>query len=72
MTCLPALRNPARRSCALSLLTLDGDRWIPVSILHLTPPSLSECVEGAAADARAHGAPDDVADGFRNELAGSR
>jgi hypothetical protein len=54
----------------ISLLTVDGDYWIPVSILHLTRPSLSECVEAAAAEARAHGAPDDVADEFGNELAG--
>jgi hypothetical protein len=42
----------------LSLLTVDGDRWVPISLLHLTRPTLSECVEAAAVEARAHGAPD--------------
>jgi hypothetical protein len=41
-----------------SLLTVDGDRWVPISLLHLTRPTLSECVEAAAVEARAHGAPD--------------
>jgi hypothetical protein len=30
----------------LSLLTVDGDRWVPISLLHLARSTLSECVEG--------------------------
>jgi hypothetical protein len=54
----------------LSLLTVDGDRWVPISLLHLTRPTLSECVEAVAAEARAHGAPDRAGEIWRNELAG--
>jgi hypothetical protein len=54
----------------LSLLTVDGDRWAPISLLHQTRPTLSECVEAAAAEARANGAPDRAGDIWRNELAG--
>ena len=54
----------------LSLLTVEGDRWVPISLLHLTRPTLSDCVETAAAEARAHGAPDRAGDIWRNKLAG--
>jgi hypothetical protein len=54
----------------LSMLTVDGDLWIPISILHLARPTLSECVEAAAAEARAHGGPEWTAETWRNELAG--
>jgi hypothetical protein len=54
----------------LSLLTVEGDRWVPICLLHLTRPTLSECVEAAVAEASAHGAPDRAGDIWRNELAG--
>jgi len=54
----------------LSLLTVDGERWVPLSILHLARPTLSECVDAAAAEARIHGAPAWTAEAWRGELAG--
>jgi hypothetical protein len=44
--------------------------WIPISILHLTRATLQECVEAAAAEARAHGGFDDTAEMWRNTMAG--
>lgn len=40
----------------LSLLAADGPFWMSISILHLARPTLTECVEAAAAEARSHGA----------------
>ena len=45
--------------------------WIPICVLHLTWPTLSECLDAAAAEARLHGAPEGEAQRvWRNELAG--
>jgi hypothetical protein len=54
----------------LSMLTVDGERWLPISLLHLARPTLSECVEAAAAEARAHGGPKEAVDMWRNDLSG--
>jgi hypothetical protein len=54
----------------LSLLTVDGNRWLPISLLHLARPTLTECVDAAAAEARAHGAPEPLAAMWRNDLSG--
>ena len=54
----------------LRVSKFEDDLWIPISILHLTRATLQECVETAAAEARAHGGFDDTAEMWRNSMAG--
>jgi hypothetical protein len=54
----------------LRISQYDGDVWVPISVLHLTRPSLRECVDAAAAEARRHGAPDDAAAQWLNPASG--
>ena len=54
----------------LSMLTVDGDLWIPIALLHLTGRTLSECIDAAAAEATTHGAPKRIANVWRNDLSG--
>jgi len=62
----------AEESGALELRVskYEDDLWIPISILHLTRATLQECVEAAAAEARAHGGFDGTAEMWRNSMAG--
>jgi len=54
----------------LRISKYEDDLWVPISILHLTRDDLRECVEAAAAEARAHGGPDATAEVWRNTMAG--
>ena len=54
----------------LRISQLKDDLWLPISILHLTAETLSECANAAATDARSHGAPEDMSTQWQNDASG--